>query len=248
MNPSEAERIDVDLFTDGGADPNPGKGAWAIMLCAKGKYKEFSQAYRLTTNNRMELLAVISGLEKLKQKCRVTVHSDSQYVVNGIEKGWALSWKEKNWIKKGEPVPNADLWSRLLELVEQHEVTFNWVRGHNGHPENERCDQMATEAIQTQEGIEDEGYRAENQVLSDSGLNSSAQNGAKGKVLKEGDPCRNCQTPVVKHIPAKRNFHPGQSYYFEYIFMCPKCRSQFNTEEAKREIVQSPGLFGDGIA
>ena len=140
----EKELTQVDLFTDGGADPNPGKGAWAIILQAKGKYKEFSQAYTRTTNNRMELLAIISGLEKLKEKCAVIVHSESQYAVNGIEKGWVKSWRAKNWFRKSEPVPNADLWARLLDLVDQHQVSFQWVKGHNGHPENERCDQLAT--------------------------------------------------------------------------------------------------------
>ena len=236
--------IDVDLYTDGGADPNPGKGAWGIILEAKGKCKEFSQAYKLTTNNRMELLAVISGLEKLKQRCAVTVHSDSQYVVNGIEKGWAQSWKAKSWFRKSEPVPNADLWARLLNLIDYHKVSFQWIRGHNGHPQNERCDQLATVAIIRNDGTEDSGYLAEKPVKPFSGTPPGRQNPPKVKVLKEGDPCRNCQTPVIKRVPAKRNFHANQTYYYEFIFVCPACKNIFNPEEARREIVKDQSLFG----
>jgi len=240
----EKELTQVDLFTDGGADPNPGKGAWAIILQAKGKCKEFSQAYTRTTNNRMELLAVISGLEKLKEKCAVTVYSDSQYVVNGIEKGWAKSWRAKNWFRKSEPVPNADLWVRLLDLVDQHQVSFLWVKGHNGHPENERCDQLASQTILENNCIEDVGYLTEKPVKMVSINPVVPHHSAKAKVLKEGDFCTNCQTPVIKRVPTNRKFHANQSYYFEFVLVCPSCKTVFNTEEAKREIVKEKGLFG----
>jgi ribonuclease HI len=239
-----SDLVHVNLYTDGGADPNPGRGAWGIILKAKGKFKEFSQAYKRTTNNRMEILAVVSGLEKLNQKCKVTVHSDSQYVVNSIEKGWVKTWKAKNWVKQGEPVPNADLWVRLLDLLEIHQVKFQWIRGHNGHPENERCDELATMAIQSPDAIEDTGYKENRPKIPANRMDSASQDSPEGKVLKEGDPCRNCKTPVVKREPTRRKFHASQTYYFEYYFFCPSCRTQYNTEEAKREIVHNAGLFG----
>ena len=115
---------------------------------AKGQLheKELSEGYRSTTNNRMELTGCIKGLEALKYPCKVIVQTDSRYVVDGIMKGWAKSWRSHNWIKSDKkPALNVDLWEQLLPLLEKHEVTFNWVKGHAGHPENERCDRLAVE-------------------------------------------------------------------------------------------------------
>jgi len=107
--------------------------------------KELSGGEAHTTNNRMELTGVIVALSALKEPCKVILTTDSKYVVDSVTKGWVYNWKSKNWIKKNEPVPNADLWQQLLPLLEKHEVTFNWVKGHAGHPENERCDRLAVE-------------------------------------------------------------------------------------------------------
>jgi ribonuclease HI len=146
MNASEIELIDVDLFTDGGADPNPGKGAWAVMLRAKGKYKEFSQAYRLTTNNRMELAAAIQALKILIEPCHIKLHTDSKYVLDGITK-WIHGWQRNGWKNASkQPVRNADLWHDLIEATARHQVEWIWVKGHNGHPENERADRLASDA------------------------------------------------------------------------------------------------------
>lgn len=135
----------VNLYTDGACRGNPGKGGWgAILIYGKFK-KEMSGGEPMTTNNRMELLGAINGLEALKEPCKVILTSDSKYVVDGITKGWARSWKAKGWKKgDGKPALNPELWDRLLALCDKHEVEFVWVKGHAGHPENERCDQLAT--------------------------------------------------------------------------------------------------------
>lgn len=131
----------VEIFTDGACSGNPGAGGYGAILRYKGVTKEISGGDSNTTNNRMELLAVIEALSLLKEPCEVTLTTDSQYVVNAIEKGWLKSWILSGW-KKGK-VKNIDLWQRLLPLLETHQVQFVWVKGHNGHPENERCDQLA---------------------------------------------------------------------------------------------------------
>lgn len=137
----------VTLYTDGAASGNPGPGGYGIILEFQGKRKELSGGYRRTTNNRMELLAAIVGLEALKERCEVTLYTDSAYLVNAINEGWAQRWRAHGWMRnKNEPALNPDLWERLLRLCEQHEVHFVWVKGHAGHPENERCDQLAQEA------------------------------------------------------------------------------------------------------
>ncbi len=134
----------VEMFTDGACSGNPGPGGWGAILRCNGVEKELSGGDAETTNNRMELLAVINGLEALKRRCKVTICTDSSYVVNGITKGWAQSWKANNWRKADKkPALNSDLWDRLLTLLSQHDYEFIWVKGHAGHPENERCDKLA---------------------------------------------------------------------------------------------------------
>ncbi len=135
----------VNLYTDGACRGNPGKGGWGAIL-VYGKFrKEMSGGEVMTTNNRMELLGAINGLEALREPCRVVLTSDSKYLVDGMTKGWARSWKAKNWKKAdGKPALNPELWDRLLTLCDKHEVEFVWVKGHAGHPENERCDVLAT--------------------------------------------------------------------------------------------------------
>ena len=134
----------IELFTDGACSGNPGPGGWGAILRYQGKEKELAGGEAQTTNNRMELTAVIRGLEALKEPCRVTVTTDSRYVVDGIEKGWARSWRARGWVKADKkPALNAELWGRLLDLLDRHEVTFRWIKGHAGHTENERCDRLA---------------------------------------------------------------------------------------------------------
>ncbi len=149
----------VELFTDGACSGNPGKGGYGTILRYKGKSKEFSQGFNLTTNNRMEILAVIAGLEALLEPCNVSVYSDSKYVVDAINQGWVYKWEAKGWMRTPkEPALNVDLWERLLVLMEEHNVEFNWVKGHAGHPENERCDRLAVAAAAQPDLPDDEGY------------------------------------------------------------------------------------------
>ena len=138
---------EVQIYTDGACRGNPGPGGWgAILVCGEHK-KELSGGEPSTTNNRMELLAAIYALEQLKYPCAVTLTTDSKYLCDAVIKGWAISWKLKGWMRSNkEPAANPDLWERLLKLLEIHKVDFIWVKGHNGHPYNERCDEMATQA------------------------------------------------------------------------------------------------------
>ena len=137
----------VTIYSDGACSGNPGPGGYGVILSCNGHTKELSGGYRHTTNNRMELMGAITGLEALKERCSVTMVTDSRYVVDGIEKGWARKWKAKGWMRNNkDPAINPDLWDRLLKAVDNHAVRFSWVRGHNGHPENERCDELAVAA------------------------------------------------------------------------------------------------------
>ena len=139
-----AEKKLVYIFSDGACSGNPGPGGYGVILRCDGREKELSGGAPNTTNNRMELSGVIAGLEALKFPCKVILQTDSRYVVDGIEKGWAKSWKRNNWIKSDKkPALNRDLWERLLDLLEVHEVSFVWIKGHAGHEENERCDRLA---------------------------------------------------------------------------------------------------------
>ncbi len=141
-----AQRKQVEIFTDGACSGNPGPGGYGVILRYKGINKELSGGEHTTTNNRMELTAVITGLQALKEPCDVTLYSDSKYIIDAIQKGWAKKWKANGWMRnKKDPALNPDLWDKLLDLLEVHNVTFVWVKGHAGHPENERCDQLAVE-------------------------------------------------------------------------------------------------------
>ncbi len=139
----------VEIYTDGACSGNPGKGGWGAILVYKGKEKEISGYCKNTTNNRMELTAVIEALKLLKEKCDVTLTTDSKYVSDGINLGWAEFWKSNGWRKKDKkPALNPDLWQELLELTESNKVKIVWVKGHAGHPFNERCDRLAVSEIE----------------------------------------------------------------------------------------------------
>ncbi len=134
----------VDIFTDGACKGNPGPGGWGAILRYKDTEKEISGGEAMTTNNKMELTAVIKAMSLLKEPCEVNLYSDSQYVCNAIKLGWAKKWRENNWMRnKKEPALNPRLWQKLLDLCDVHKVNINWVKGHAGHPENERCDRLA---------------------------------------------------------------------------------------------------------
>lgn len=140
---SDGARPVIYLFTDGASSGNPGPGGYGAILKCAGKEKEMSGGFAMTTNNRMELLAVIMGLEAVKWKnAEITVVSDSSYVVNSVQKGWVFNWEKKGFAK----AKNSDLWIRFLKIYRQHKVSFRWIKGHSGHPENERCDALAVAA------------------------------------------------------------------------------------------------------
>jgi ribonuclease HI len=149
----------VTVHTDGSSKGNPGPGGYGVVLRHGAHRKELSGGYRRTTNNRMELLACIVALRTLREPCAVELHSDSRYVVDGVTKGWAASWRARGWRKADKNRPeNVDLWSELLDLLDKHEVTFRWLRGHAGHPENERCDRLAVRAADQPALPPDDGY------------------------------------------------------------------------------------------
>tara|TARA_B100000614_G_C14289051_1_gene386953 strand:- start:33 stop:485 length:453 start_codon:yes stop_codon:yes gene_type:complete len=147
---------EIIIYTDGAAKGNPGKGGYGTVLIAGNYEKRLSQGYLLTTNNRMELMAVIIGLEALNQKCSVTIYSDSKYVVDSVEKGWIFGWEKKGFKSKKNP----DLWKRFLKTYRNHNVKFRWVKGHAGNKYNEICDQLAVEAAESPDLLQDEGYDA----------------------------------------------------------------------------------------
>jgi len=149
---------EIVLYTDGAASGNPGPGGYGVVLLSGPHRKEISEGYRLTTNNRMELMAVCVGLEALKKPgCHVTVYTDSKYVADSVEKGWVFGWEKKRFAGK----KNADLWIRFLKVFRQHHVKFYWVRGHASVTENERCDVLAVEASKKPDLPVDEGYFSE---------------------------------------------------------------------------------------
>ena len=157
----------VEIYTDGSSRGNPGPGGYGTVILYTGPdgrvhRREYSEGFRATTNNRMELLAAIVGLEKLIRPCQVDLYSDSQYLVDAFNKHWVDGWIRKNFRMSGRnPVKNIDLWKRLLAAKEGHDVTFHWVKGHAGHPENEYCDRLAVAAAQGPDLKEDEGYGGE---------------------------------------------------------------------------------------
>ena len=154
------EKQNVTLYADGACSGNPGPGGYGTILKMGDNEKELSAGFRNTTNNRMEILGVIAGLEALKKPCKVKVISDSQYVVNSISKGWVYNWQKKNWKKADKKrAENVDLWERLLPLLEIHECEFEWIRGHTGHAENERCDELAVAAYNSGNLEVDAGFK-----------------------------------------------------------------------------------------
>lgn len=243
-----AELKEVVIYTDGACNPNPGVGGYGIVLIYGSHRKELSGGFHLTTNNRMELLAAIVALEKLKEPCKVQLYSDSKYLVDSITLGWVNRWKNKNWRK----IKNPDLWERLLEQCKKHQIDFLWVKGHSGNIENERCDELAVQACTSENLIQDEFYEnnpdrekaiANNQ--DNSNMLSTSQK--TRKITQEGQHCRKCSTPVVKHVRSKNKpIKASKSYYYEFFFICPKCQTYYFVEEAKKYIekaIDQPKLF-----
>ena len=149
---------EIIIYTDGGSLGNPGPGGWGAVLIYGSYRREISGGYRLTTNNRMELTAAIEALKALKMPCKVTLYSDSKYLVDAVTLGWVYGWQKKNWKRKGGKALNPDLWQELLKLLKIHDVSFKWVKGHADNPENERCDELAKAAAAMPGLPADKGY------------------------------------------------------------------------------------------
>jgi ribonuclease HI len=216
------------IYTDGACEPNPGPGGYGVVLICGDLRKELSGAYAHTTNNRMELLAVIIALQSLDNPPAVTLHSDSKYVVDALNQGWARKWRSDGWVRKGaKRIPNSDLWKRLLDLDDKYDVEYKWVKGHSGNEFNERADALSYQAIERLDKREDKGYLIQVEEEKERPL----------KITKEGQPCRKCSTPVVKRKPQLRN-KSGQTYYYEYYLYCPQCKTMYMVEDAKRHIDQ----------
>lgn len=218
---------EVEIYSDWWAVPNPWVWGYGVIMQYKWIKKEFYQWFKMTTNNRMELLWVITGLSKLKWKSKVHIFTDSQYTINWISKWWAKKWRDNNWFRtKSEKAVNYDLWEKLLDLTEKHEVEFTWVKWHNWHIENERCDELATLAM-SWELFDDEWYLPE-----------------KIKPIKEKQQsflenawiCKKCGGKLIKKFPKHTKKTLLKKYYYEYFYNCESCNSNFMLEEAKRDI------------
>lgn len=157
----EGEQGGIQIYTDGGCIDNPGPGGYGVVIIDGDNQVELSQGFKLTTNNRMELLACIAALEYIRERSDITLFSDSKYVVDGVRRGWAKGWRSRGWMKSnGQKALNTDLWSRLLDLLDYHTVSFRWVKGHAGNPGNERCDALASIASAGGDRLVDQGYAA----------------------------------------------------------------------------------------
>ena len=221
----------VEIYTDGGCEPNPGTGGYGVVLLhpKTNQRKESNGGFRSTTNNRMEIFAAIAGLEMLKQPCQVTLYSDSQYLVDAVMNGWAVKWKKNSWwLNNKERAKNIDLWEKLLPLCEKHQVEFRWVKGHAGNVENERCDQLSMAALRQPDLPADEGYE------------NKPETEERRPDIQEGEPCRKCSTPVIKR---KGKWKQSRDHYFEYHLWCPKCEIAYHVESAKRFVEQTQSLL-----
>jgi len=215
---------EVTIYTDGACEPNPGPGGYGVVLIYGDCRKELSGGFRLTTNNRMEILAAIMGLEVLKMLCKVILYSDSEYLVNAMRQGWVRRWQANGWWRnKQERAANVDLWEKLINLCNKHRVEFVWVRGHADNPNNELCDELSIQALKRDNLPIDEGYEQR----------PESERAPKTKITHEGQPCRNCSTPVIKKAPRHKRKR-DQRYYFEYYLYCPKCHAMYMVEDAKR--------------
>jgi len=225
---------EVQIYSDWGANPNPGPGAYGVIMKYWNHQKDFSQGYKMTTNNRMELLWAITGLQKLKTRSRVVLTTDSRYTINGIEKWWAKKWKANNWFRTGtQKAQNWDLWEILLREVEKHDVKFEWIKWHTGHIENELCDQLATHAMKRDDLLIDEWYIEAFNSLPFQGkgvikIDSDAE--------KTGTQCKKCNHELIKKYPKHTKKTLEKQYYYEYYYHCESCRTNYMLEEAKRDI------------
>lgn len=227
---------EVHIFSDWGANPNPGPGGYGVILKYGDHKKDFSQGYKKTTNNRMELMGAITGLQKLKARSKVILTTDSQYTINGIQKWWAKKWRANNWFRTGtQKAQNWDLWEILLLEVEKHDVHFAWIKWHTGHIENEFCDELATLAMQKKDLLVDTWYIEAPEKPKQTKTTSS-----KLWLISEfeltGTDCKKCLNPLEKKYPKHTKKTLLKEYYYEYYHHCPACKTNYMLQEAKRDI------------
>jgi ribonuclease HI len=248
LDPSPNEKPLVTIYTDGAAEPNPGPGGYGIVLQSGEHRKELSGGFRLTTNNRMELMGVIVALEALSKPCRVNLYSDSKYVVDSIKRGSLDRWQRNHWNRgPGQPVKNVDLWKRYLKAASQHSIRLHWVKGHAGVAQNERCDELAVAAAQSFDLPDDQGYltdpsssgvqkapQSHSPVTPDKQLKESVAGGLEEP--KSGGACRKCSGILVKKNTKPKAKKPGQTYYYEWYLFCPGCGTMYMVNEGKRII------------
>jgi ribonuclease HI len=228
-------RKQVTIYTDGGCEPNPGPGGYGVVLVYGSHRKQASGGFQRTTNNRMEIMAAIKGLELLKAPCDVTLISDSEYLVRAMREGWAKRWQARGWQRSQKAkAANPDLWERLLALCATHAVTFQWVKGHAGHPENELCDQLAMAALHQPDLPPDAGYIAGAPAAPAAASSQPRASSSAAPILTDSI-CPKCGALMEQRTPKSKR-HPGQTYYFEYYLHCPGCQRMFMVEEAKRTI------------
>ena len=227
---SREQLKEVVIYTDGAAEPNPGPGGYGVVLRYAEHSRELSGGFKRTTNNRMELLAAIVGLEALTSRCSVKLHSDSKYLVDSVAEGSVFRWRDKDWYRtRKQRAKNIDLWRRFLAAYEKHDVQLMWVKGHAGTADNERCDQLAVDAAKGSGLPDDPGY-AESAEVSTPTRGTAKRFIPKAK--KPGDLCRHCETPLVRREPRKRR--ERKSYYYEWYLFCEGCGRMYMVEEAKR--------------
>ncbi len=230
----------VHIFSDGWANPNPGPGGYGVILKCGEHQKDISEGYKKTTNNRMELRWVIAWLQSLKKSSKVIITTDSQYTINGIKKWWAKKWQSNNWFRtKSQKAQNWDLWEVLLAEIEKHSVTFEWIKWHTGHFENEICDELATLAMKRNDLLEDIWY-VEAPVSSQTSLIPwSKKNTSKTASVpweKIWQSCKKCEAELEKKIPKHSKKTLEKQYYYEYYHHCPSCKTNYMLEAAKRDI------------
>jgi ribonuclease HI len=228
----------VTIFTDGGAEPNPGKGGYGVVLRFGDHAKELCGGFKHTSNNRMELLAAIAGLEALKHPCHVRLHSDSRYVVDTVNTGLLFRLSAKSW--QAKKTKNVDLWQRFLKSYLQHDVEMVWVKGHAGIEDNERCDQLAERAMRGKDLPADDGFsqlsRKPNKKTSPQPkriptASPQATKRHPPRPKLPGDLCRHCDTPLIRREAKKHK--PGAAYHFAWHLYCENCHRMYQVEQAK---------------
>jgi len=233
----KSEQI-IHIFSDGGANPNPGPWGFGVILKCGEYQKDISQGYKKTTNNRMELRGVITGLQALKKSSKVIITTDSQYTINGIQKWWAKKWQANNWIRTwNTKAVNWDLWEILLSELEKHEVEFKWIKWHNGHVENELCDELATLAMNRSDLRIDEWYVETPATKQTSLPSQDKKNKTKSAPWEKiWETCKKCGAELEKKIPKHTKKTLEKQYYYEYYHHCPSCKTNYMLEAAKRDI------------